>query len=403
MPAAGRRKLTTKFLIGSKYGDELKRRLEIRAYIEDSETLQEEYFRELGLTTERFEWDSLFDRWILLRPLDMEITGMEKYPLVFWQHGGYNSIESELCMTGFAEIAAREKFMLVHMQNTNWQNVDRLIDFIGSQWPLDRQRIYIGGFSQGGQQAISAFSHLPWKFAAALTTGADIYRPHDSQDILYIYDEMLRLKKYTVPLMQMCGECELFSYAPLNDFTPPVFNAEMNKQFPKASSDTSRYHGRIMHEKDPTRIYDPNKGILNALFAAQGIKNELRMSSKYNPPEGEDSKKFSLMKVNKRMELLNCEERNVEICAAYNDSPEDLIHYKTGIYGDYEGIEEYKGLKHYRVDIKNRDGITAYSFVVVSNFTHWIPLSLGEWGWDFFKQYRRDTLTGKIITRDKMI
>jgi hypothetical protein len=87
----------------------------------------------------------------------------------------------------------------------------------------------------------------------------------------------------------------------------------------------------------------------------------------------------------------------MQICLSYADTPEDDLHHIIGIYGDKETIVSYFGVKHYIVDIRNKDGFHAFRYVSAENCPHWPYLMMGELAWDFFKQFRRDKVTKKIV------
>ncbi len=132
------------------------------------------------------------------------------YPLVFWLHGGGNSIEAEENMTGFTDIAAREGFMLAVPQNTSPDKVSQIIERVARMYPLDRGRVYLAGFSQGGSQSHGAYFRNPEKFAACVTTGNDIWRPWDNFQDNYTEEEIENTRRLRVPLMQFCGQVEPF-------------------------------------------------------------------------------------------------------------------------------------------------------------------------------------------------
>ena len=64
------------------------------------------YYETLGLRREIFEEQDYYTRWSLITPLKLEEG--ERYPVIFWNHGGSNSIECEECITGFPEVAAQQ-------------------------------------------------------------------------------------------------------------------------------------------------------------------------------------------------------------------------------------------------------------------------------------------------------
>lgn len=366
--------------LGSEYGHELLARLSVRFETEDDAEKSKAYCRSIGLKKELFDWDDYYARWTLLSPAD--IAPGQLCPLLFWNHGGGNSIESEEFMTGFAQIAAQEGFMLALLQNTNTENVLRVLDIIKASYPVDAGRVYIGGFSQGASQAQGAYHHHPELFAACVTSGNDILRPWDNFDNTYTQQELDRLQKLCVPLIQFMGQCEPSLYAPLNDWAPRVFL----KDRPKGDSDTLQRPGKSP-ELDPTRIKLP----------PQPGKPSWRMSKNFNPPDGADIPLWCMEQTNRRMRLLGCPERDVQKCIAYLDLPEGDLHRRTGIYGDYESIEMHYGYRHYTAGVDRGDGNEVYRIVVVENSPHWPQLAMGRLAWDFLKRFSRNTETGELI------
>lgn len=105
-------------------------------------------------------------------------------------------------------------------------------------------------------------------------------------------------------------------------------------------------------------------------------------------------------RLNKRMDTLNCEPRDSKTCISYLNTPEDELHHVLGFYGDKEEIIWHYGYKYYTLNIWNREHINAFRYVAVENNPHWPPVLMAELLWDFFKQFRRDGKTGKIVEEE---
>ena len=116
-----------------------------------------------------------------------------------------------------------------------------------------------------------------------------------------------------------------------------------------------------------------------------------------SPPEGEDRHIWSLNRLNRRLDLLRCEPRDVEKCLSYLDNADSELHRVLGFYADVEEVKVLYGLKHYIADIYNRDGLDAFRYVVIENYPHFVPPAGGELIWAFFRQFRRDAATGRIV------
>lgn len=379
--------------IDSEYGKELADRLEARFAIEDDRAAAERYYASLGLRKEYNDCGDYYARWSLLVPLDMEPG--RKYPLVFWLHGGGNSIEAEENMTGFARLAAREGFMLAVPQNTNPDKVEEILENVASRYPLDRSRVYLAGFSQGGAQTHGAYFRHPEHFAAVVTSGDDVWRPWDCFNVRYTDAEIAETRRCRVPLMQLCGQCEPFPYSPLNTHKP---HGRLRGD-PWGRPDTFSNIGKD-DDLDPTRIHDTTAGRFDPVFG-NPAEHKWRMADHYEPEEGEDPGVWNIGRVNFRLGLLGCEARDVDTCISYLSIHDDELHRIVGIYGDYEAVEYHYGYRHYTVGVNDRAGHELYRFVTVQNSPHWPPLATGELGWAFMKRFARNTETGELIIREE--
>ena len=118
------------------------------------------------------------------------------------------------------------------------------------------------------------------------------------------------------------------------------------------------------------------------------------------PPEGMDRHIWMLSRLNKRLELLDCAPRDMETCISYLEKPEDELHHVLGFYGDTEEIREICGLKHYIVNIYNKNGLGVFRYICLDNYPHFVPPAGGPLLWEFFKQFKRDKATGRIVAAE---
>lgn len=364
--------------IRSEFGEATARMLETRFTYEEDPMGEAalEYMRGFGLRKEMFEDEDYYTRWELLTPLDMgqgEQAGW-KYPLVIANHGGSMPIEFEEYSFGLHKIAAKEGFMVLFLQNTNWENVDRVLGIIAEKYPLDRERVYMVGYSQGGYQVTSTFFRIPEKIAAVAPCGNDIFRTYDNFNVPYTEEEFRRVRELLVPVMQIVGACEASSFVPVNSWRP-------RKDWGHDQGPDIYMNPRRDDSRDPTRIHGGRR----------------RFSDNMVPPEGADIHQWMISRLNLRMETLGCEPRDPETCISYLNKPEDEFHHLLGFYGDEEKILKFYDYKHYLLNIWNRDGINAFRYVVIENSPHMIPITTGVLVWDFFKQFRRDMETGRLI------
>ena len=359
-------------LIASEYGQKLGQLQHLAYQWEDPmDPGMLEWYRSYGVKKEMFETETFYSRWTLLSPLEMEAG--KKYPLIFVNHGGGNYLESEEFSTGFNVLVGREKFLAAYLQNTNTDNILRILDQLCEKYPVDTERVYVAGFSQGGGKTTDCAFRAPERFAAHAPCGNDIYRYVDRWSIPYSEQEHENLKKAFLPFMQVVGCNEHSNIVPLNNWIP----AERRKE--RIEGDLHTYPSRD-GEIDPTRPSDPN-----------------HPGGQIRPPEGCDTRKWMVEQLNKRLALLDIEPRDEARCIRFETDTVDELHHIMGFYGDREEIQYHYGYKHYVVDIFNRSGFHAFRYVAVENSPHWPPVMMGRLVWDFFKQFRRDSLTGKIV------
>jgi len=108
-------------------------------------------------------------------------------------------------------------------------------------------------------------------------------------------------------------------------------------------------------------------------------------------------------RLNTRLASLGCVPRDMATCISYLNNSEENLHKVIGFYGDKEQTMIFYGYKHWRIDINNIDGLDAFRYVVVENSGHHWPVMAAKLGWNFMKQFRRDSLTGEIIADNYQI
>lgn len=390
--------------LNSEYGEELMRRINIRSQIEDYPEKAKEYYNSIGIDVQTFGEEDYYTRWKLFTPINAPAG--KKLPLVFYLHGGGISIEGEEYVTGILDVAAKEHFIVCIPQNTNWQEVDRLIGVVSEMCPVDAGRIYVGGFSQGSMQTHSAMYRLSEKLAGCYIAGGDIFRPFDPLEVWFTDEEYERIKKAVMPLVLLCGRCEPSCYAPLNNWHP--------RTTPPRTADTKPggpdtfYHPGRDESRDPTRVHmnDYDKHMQHHkeehshqhLPAANG--GTMRPSKGFQPAPGEDPRVWGVNKVNSRLELLDITPRDVDKCVAYADLPKNAFHHIVGVNGDAERVEEHYGVKHFVADFNDSKGRNVLRFAVVDNAPHFPPMALGQMMWSFLHRFSRNTETGALITEE---
>lgn len=364
---------------GQAYGERI--RLGFRFEEDPAGKAIDEHYAGLGLKRRMMQNDDYYQRWILITPEEMEreaATG-RRFPLVFVNHGGFVPIPTDEFASGWPQVAAKERIIVVMLQNTNWQNVRRVLDRLVELCPVDVERVYMTGESQGGYQVTSAMFRMPERLAAVAPCGNDIWRDWDNFNTPFTDEEYARLKRTFVPFMQVVGQYEASNFAPVNDWGP-------RKNWGRKEDTSHTYRDpRRDDERDPTHI----------------VGGRRAFSDQPAPPEGADKHEWMIERLNKRMDSLGCAPRDAATCISYLDQADSELHRVVGFYGDEERTEIHYSAKHWTVDIRNADGIDAFRYVVAENAPHCWPLMAAELAWDFFRQFRRDAATGAIIADDR--
>lgn len=341
------------------------------------------FYAELGLNRQMYENDDYYRRWLLITPKELETeAGHGKtYPVVFVHHGGSVPVPTDEFQSGWWQVAADERIMVVMLQNTNWENVQRILNQLEALYPVDAERVYMTGESQGGYEVTSALFRMPERITAAVTCGNDIWRDWDNFNVPFTDEEKKHLKDTFVPFMQIVGQYEASSFAPVNDWY--------------ARKDWGRHADASHTYVDPRRddSHDPT----------HIVGGQRPFSNLPEPPAGVDKHAWMIDRLNTRLTSLGCAPRDVATCLSYLENPEVDLHKAIGFYGDQEQTMTFYDYKHWRLDINNCDGLDAFRYVVVENSGHHWPVMAAKLGWDFMKQFRRNHETGQVVaTKDQV-
>ncbi len=389
LPNGSNGKADTEALLNSPFGEVLTEAMKVKFAVENDPFGPEfmSYFRSCGLEPEMHDADDYFTRWVTYTPLEAftEAGRGKKYPLVIYDMPLPSDVAQFEFRMGLEHEAGRDKFIIANIQNTNWDNVSRMIDRMIDECPVDRERVYITGFSYGGYQATATYMRVPWKFAGCAPCGNDIWRAWDNWRVEYTEDEINTLRHLLVPFVQIVGEFEASNFVPLNDWSPRSHDQPKIKPRGKQGPANPDYDERREPCVCPQRR-DANGHIINT-----------PVSMMPHPEEGEDKHLWALGHLNKRLWTLGCAPRDIDKCLSYLNTPEDELHHLLGFYADKEEICSIMGHKHYIANMYNADGLNTFRFIVWANGFHNIPVTMGKLIWDFFKQFRRDGATGKIV------
>lgn len=358
-------------LLNTEYGMQAKELAMLRFRFEEDPAGEDclSFYRRLGIRKELHDEGAFYDRWAMFIPHELK-SGC-KYPLIFWNHGGGNPIETDEFSIHLTQMVQKEQILVCMLQNTNAQNVDRMIEELSAAYPVDLERIYVMGYSQGGQAAHAALIRLPEKLAAVSAGGCDAFPLWDNLDVRYTLEEIDHLRDTFVPVMQIAGRYEFLNLLPHNQWK--------NIKLWENGVSVNPYHNpRHDLAADPTN--PPGK-----------------RADKPKPPKNTDPDWWKVQKLNLRLITQGCKPVDTAQCIAYQNDTGNEVRHVLGFCGNREEVREYGGVKHYLSDTCRADGMLAYRYIGVDNSPHWPPVMMAELSWEFFRQFRRDTATGKIV------
>ena len=338
------------------------------------------YYQTLHLKKEMFETDDYYTRWTLITPSEMDHS--RKYPLVIFAHGAFGPLEGAE-FAGYAMFQAEEGFMALYPQNTNPDWILHMIEEIALRYPLDRERIYMGGYSAGGAKTVEASLKIRDTLAAVGPCACGI--THWSEDILSVpdpdaYDRI-------PPMIRVDSEFDPSRFIPFNQWVPRITMLDYFS-IPRPAM-PPRPEGADIN-RDPTfdMVPDGHGGM---------VSSKVRPGPKIPPPDGISYDEWKVAQLNYRLKAMGCTELDISRCLAYAGHPENGSYSIFGVYGDLEYAKILMGVKHYFLDYFSRDHRLSVRLVGIENALHNPTPMLPELTWNFYKRFRRDSVTGKII------
>ena len=174
------------------------------------------YWEDLGIKKELHDADDPDRKWSVFTPLEAyeEENADKKYPVLFVFHGNNNPIYL-IESWGYAQLCAEEEFICVMPWAKNGgksedpeqegvfldEEMDRILEILRSDYPIDESRMYATGFSLGGRSTVLQTLHYPNMFAAIGVGGQHLAGVSGQSTI---EEEKWEALKET-PVIQMAG------------------------------------------------------------------------------------------------------------------------------------------------------------------------------------------------------
>lgn len=344
LPLSGNRHYDNEALINSEYGDALIKVREPFFLSEDQmSTAVVDYWAGKGLRKELVDGPKDWNKWAVFTPLSAsrpENRG-RKYPLVFALHGGgagpddgctIFATESE----GYAKLAAEQELILGVLDDHSDEGIMAFYRYATSNYPVDISRVYLTGFSAGGNRATWSSLLHPELFAGILV-GAGLPFSFD-------YDEALveRAAEFKIPMIGIGGTREKGNSIPFST-TNPVDNP-----LPEIVA-------RLLGAENKTRW-------ANAFFRLNGIRC------------------WSL-------------EENLAQVASSKDEVERLI----GIKVQRSRITAEMGQRHFWAEYADAEGLGLVTYVYIDNLPHCAAPDMLDLGWAFLRRFSRDPASKRLV------
>ena len=338
------------------------------------------YWESKGLKKELHDADpeKPWTKWASYLPMSYvrgEAPG-KTYPLLFVLHGAGNPIflaESY----GYTNIAAREELIVIIPEDETPANIEKLMDYAFENYPVDRRRIYMVGYSLGGFMTSRHALRWPEKFAAVGTGGMLFANgesdAHEQAGLLWPGEntttEMAeKAAAVTIPVCCCMGEYEVLGLIPVtrdepkNEWTgQPEEKAEPADQKEAASEQPAGKE----EKKPPKRIDLSGKNKIQSI-------NNWRIANRCLPVPEEE----------------------VRTAAA---ETADIVVEKLGFPFERTSVELRENRSHYIGDCVSEDGEVRARFIGLAKSPHWPSQALCDLVWEFISQFERNPETGESV------
>jgi pimeloyl-ACP methyl ester carboxylesterase len=287
-------------------------------------------------------------QWISYVPAYTEdLAASNAYPLLFVLHGAFNPIA--LAETyGYAELAEKEKLILIIPENERADNIMKLLEYAGEHFPVDKSRVYCVGFSFGGMSCARIALQYPDVFAGAGMGGM----VHASGS----------------PSLEMTG----VTY-PAFELTPELVETAKNKIMPacifvgenEVLNLVPFYKDGLSLEKDPERLVEPFP------LAKLAAYNVWRQAGGCGPVD--------------QNELISGPQRSA-----------DIGENKIGALFERTEVRNYDKRSYYIGDCVKPDGECHTRFICAAKNPHWVTNRMADLIWEHIGKFARNRQDGTL-------
>lgn len=199
-----------------------------------------QYWNDLGIRKEIHDSTDKNSKWTTFTPLEAyeEENTDKTYPVLFVFHGGSNTVFATESY-GYAQLATQEGFICVMPYASNGgagdeeegttldSEVDRIMEVLRAEYPIDESRIYAAGYSLGGRSTVRETIKHPNMFAAVTVGGHDLGGIRQGDTYVFEEEEWDALEE--TPILQLDGDNEMriklpYGYSVTEDIATTALN-----------------------------------------------------------------------------------------------------------------------------------------------------------------------------------
>lgn len=189
-----------------------------------------DYWRDKGLNKELHDEDESdtmhLEKWSVFVPTSAEADPHKRYPAIIYSRGSRPGGTQIFCEENFgiAELAAKEQIIIALAEKNNEEGIMSLYQRLTADYPVDKNKIYLAGFSAGATASVSTAIKHPGLFAAVCSiTG--------SPSLLDVSDEEIAAAAGTgMPMIAIGGLCEMTLKFPICKDTSLHPSPKMSKE-----------------------------------------------------------------------------------------------------------------------------------------------------------------------------
>jgi len=316
-----------------------------RSTTKDYELIQVPIFKDLGITYNQEIDQSVTGMdgkytWFEYVPKTVASSKAKSVPLVITLHGNQNDPRLQGDSTGWPELAATEKFIVVapewQPKDVNFFKVDglgddgviNLVKDLQVKYPqIDPSRIYVNGLSIGGAQSfLLGLQHSEIFAGVGITSGVNVFADK-------VTEIANNYSKGEIPLLYLCGDHDFFQMIPVDG--------------------SSKYGTKLLFG---TQVWDEDK----------------------------NTHIFSSLQAYEKVNGLAVSEMNMKANEYF------------GIALDNQGWTKLGDKDMFTGTLSNKNGVVM-ELAAIKDQAHWNYKPEAEYIWNFFEKYRRNTKTGQLI------